>query len=219
MLIYCAYGGSYGKLARALGNSVVANCPDANVLTERIEPVPDTGPRPLTGWIVAQMQAWLRVAHDCDEPLVLMDADMLVLRDISDVFDRDFDVAVTVRPEGLNSGILFLRPNERSRWFMRAWQKMTALLLERPDGGEHFLHGHYGSVDQAAMMILLGIPVEYGCMVLKLDCSEWNACQEHWDDVGDETRMLHVKGRLRDDVMAGRPGRWPHLVEMWEGYA
>lgn len=33
--------------------------------------------------------------------------------------------------------------------------------------------------------------------IVSANCAEWNLYSEHWKDINDYSRILHIKGRLR----------------------
>lgn len=77
-------------------------------------------------------------AHLCqfDKPLVLLDIDCLIVRDLDDIFKEDFDIGITVdkrkketkQINNVSSGVLFLKPSKESCNFIEnwvAWQRLS----------------------------------------------------------------------------------------------
>lgn len=72
--------------------------------------------------MLAELECWSAFAASDDfaQPTVFIDHDILVQRDVSEIFDQSFDVGVTWRPRGgsphpINAGVLFLDPSRRDR--------------------------------------------------------------------------------------------------------
>lgn len=136
--------------------------------------------------------------------LLLLDADTVILRPLDDIWDRQFDVAYTVKPKGarfpLNAGVVFVRVSARSRAFMRSWQTQNRIFLE--DAKEFQVWRHmYGGLNQTALAVLLRSDDSAG--LLKLPCAEWNVEDEHWATFDPAVaRILHCKSELARGILA-----------------
>jgi hypothetical protein len=172
----------------------------------------------------AKMVAWdaaIQAAAD-GELIGLLDCDTLVLADLSPIAALDFDVTYTVRPATsrfpFNSGVVFARVSAAVRDFFRRWRELNVAML-----GDKSMHApwrqQFGGINQAALgSMISGAP---GVRLLPLPCRVWNCEDQTWRSfAAEETRILHVKGRLRRACLylAPTPRDLTHLVALWREY-
>ena len=127
--------------------------------------------------------AQLRHLEECafDRPIVMLDSDILIFGSLRELFEEDFDVAVTWRDNEtmpINNGILLL--NHRHPAAVRRFFRRYAEIYQRSHADQAAWYG-----DQLAMAELIGLrPEEYasretvavdGCRVRLLPCSTYNA--------------------------------------------
>jgi hypothetical protein len=157
---------------------------------------------------VYKFRFWLRSVVEAAEGelLCLIDADTMVLRPLDPIAAMDFDVAITSKRGltrlPLNGGVVFVRANERSRRFMRAWWDWNVKLI-----GDWRLHSiwrqKYAGMNQAALGALLESGGTQMAKVLEIPCAEWNCESSSWDRVDlRQARVVHVKGQMRRGIMA-----------------
>lgn len=191
------------RLGDALERSVEVNCPEAE-FDLWLSPRPEEKSGLLKHYTDnhAKLLIWQQAVNCAEdgERLVLMDADTLVLGDLNDAFDVDFDIGWTWRPGRLpvNSGVVYVRVNERSRAFMDAWADRDKQLMQHRELAKHGA-SKYGGANQASFMWLIthgkGQDIA-NCHALM--CRQWNSVDQTWCDFDENTRVLHIKGRLRD---------------------
>lgn len=203
---------TFSRLAAALEASIERNAPGV-VYDEWISPTPKEVPGLLRHYTDnhAKLLIWNEAVQSAEdsEHIVLMDADTIVLGPLDDAFEHDFDVAWTWRPGRLpvNSGVVFIKVNDRSRAFMDAWVGRDHHLMTTRGLADHGKR-KYGGANQASFMWLAlhgG-----GKDICKLDgkslpCRKWNSVDQTWCDFNDDTRILHIKGKLRDACVGGEP--------------
>lgn len=140
------------------------------------------------------------------EVLCLLDADTMVLRDLSDAEEMPFDVTYTARPDTsrfpINSGVVLVRGSSRSRTFFRRWRAVNEEMLANPDFHQEY-RAKWGGINQAALGAMIADPGEVD--LVRLECAEWNCEDTTWKDYDpDKTRIVHVKGRLRKTCLNQR---------------
>lgn len=227
--------GTYARMARGLVRSAAENSPrtplemvSADGDYERMGSVGGPGPhdpkRP--GLIVntRKMELWDDAvqAAKSGEVLGLLDCDLLVVGDLSEIALTRFDFAYTARPSGatfpFNSGVTFLRVSARTRRFFARWRAENIRLLG--DRGAHEpLRRKYGGINQAALGYMLENPVR-GVKVVALPCEIWNCEDSTWDRFSGLTKVLHIKSGLRQACFGQKmltPTLRP-LVEIWRKY-
>ena len=191
---------TYSRCLRAFKASIADTNPEAELLIIDIDP-----PAPIEGvhqgWINnhVKLKAYSRV--QIDQPTVFVDADTVFLRDVSELFDSTFDIAIGRRPAGgrmrvpYNGGVVLFRPTTAARRFMAQWIRID----------EQMLHNHsfhmvwrrkYNGQNQAS----------FGCMIEahraatrlhEYPTGVLNACEQDWAHVvTDQPYILHVRKRL-----------------------
>lgn len=142
-----------------------------------------------------------------EHPIVALDSDILVNGSLDDLFERDFDVAVTWRPsptQPVNGGLLILN-NRRPELARRFFERYVAIYQERYADQAAW----YG--DQLALRDAVGLDLNgyrsrdivevEGCRILLLPCDTYNFSPEN--GYGQITtpltdkRILHFKGERK----------------------
>lgn len=174
---------------------------------------------------VHKLRAWDGIVERATEPVILADCDMLCLRSIEDAFDGgDWDIAYTARTNPrlpLNGGLLFVRPTRQARRFFERWVVIDKRMYEDADFHRPWLLKTCG-MNQASFWYLRSEEPEIARLGV-LPCAEWNACLEDWQHIGPQTRMVHIKGQLRDAVLSGKaisemPPMWREAARKWREY-
>lgn len=226
----------YRRLAGALVSSVATHSP-ATPLTV-IEAIADTRlysrhagasdkARESFVFNTRKMQLWQEaVAATPDGEIVgLLDADTLVLRDLSDLAagPADWHVTYTQRPPGsrfpINSGVVFARGGAEAREFFARWRAVNEAMLLDP--AMHQRHrAEWGGINQAALGAMIMDPAG-PARLLEQQCAEWNCEDTTWHLYDPAvTRILHIKGRLRKCCLADRapdPVTAP-LLALWRAH-
>jgi len=136
--------------------------------------------------------------------IILSDCDMLLINSVKDVFDMDFDIAFTDRENlFLNTGIVFIKnPNPNVKKFFEKWIKKIEYFSENPEYMEKYKYTYTVAVDQCSLGILLE---EYekknnGLKIKYLPSSIYNSCQDTWEFINNETKIVHIKSELRKNI-------------------
>ncbi len=213
--------GQYDRLARVLTYSAQRHCP---TWTIRIEPISPTLQTPCTGnpshaWNTAKLNWWDDVVQQAPDgtPVVLMDADTVILRPLDPIWALPFDLAYTARALTrlpLNGGVVALRVSDRTKAVMRAWRAVNDEMMREPKRHTPY-HVKYAGMNQASFGCLLEEGGLAALQVIKVPCAEWNCCE--WQEFSDTTRILHVKSRLRRVMFSpvAVPGDLERPVAIW----
>lgn len=209
-------GSSYTRMGRVLEYTARRHCPGWAVNVTPIVPEPVRGTE-RTAYFVANTQKldiWCRtiIEAPAGDRILLLDSDTFFVNGIDDVWDRDFDLAYTVRPEYIipfNTGAVFVRVTPETKAFMARWQEETGAMYR--DVPHHLKWKEkYGGITQASLGCLLET-WDHGLNLLPLPCTEWNCEDSAWGEFDPGfTRILHVKSGLRRLIFEGDVGRPQH---------
>lgn len=168
-----------------------------------------------------KLEKWVEFAEGCDDELILADCDMLMLNNAAHAFGEDFDIAYTERTSysliPLNGGIIFVRPTEGARGFLRKLRDVNNRMYYEDKKFRKEWQEKYPGMNQAAMGYLLESG-DHEAKIQKLYTRTWNAVECDWKYVNaDETVFLHIKGRLRDDLLRMKPpnGDRAEAMKLW----
>ena len=172
---------------------------------------------------------WQQEVEDSEDGdcVMLLDCDMMVLKDPCDIFEKDFDVAYTERENSgfpINGGAIFVKVNQRSKKFFRLFLDINNRMYD--DIVFHtFWRKRYAGINQSAFGYLIdeeGYEKEvkkHDAKLLSVPCSKWNVCQD-WDKSLKNARIIHVKGQLRKSVFFSDtvPPHIQETVALWRQY-
>ncbi|PCJ18260.1 MAG: hypothetical protein COA96_16705 [SAR86 cluster bacterium] len=220
------FGEDFRPFVDVLAYSIARHCPTADTFI-----YDDVGPDYKFDGVQAgvthntyKLERWRDAVNEHDGELVILDADTIVLGDLAPAFDLfDGDLAYTVRPGRipLNGGALYIRNSESVRSFFDAWVALNRSIATDWQRCQSLLEG-FGGVNQASLWELL-----QDQKLIKADtlpCEIWNSVDQTWCRFSDDdTRVVHVKGRLRQrclaDKLKGDGGCVDYLARIWKTYA
>jgi hypothetical protein len=161
-----------------------------------------------------KLKLWVKAVLASDVPVVLIDIDTVILKDLWDIFHKDFDIAVTERPgkAWFNGGVVFVKPTEAAKRDLAVWlefdsqlynsriinpgDRKPSKLKEIQDSTEH------DGQNQPSFVHLYNKGL-FKSKVIKLPSSLYNNCDQVWAKFTKATRIVHVKGKLRQRLKDG----------------
>jgi hypothetical protein len=206
----------------------VASCrkhmPDVEVVTLELDVPMQKDDRKPGLWInTCKLRAQVEYLEHTDDDVVFCDCDMLCLRSNEDVWNMPFDIGYTEKPAWkktrcrLNGGVVFVRNTERAHAWMRK-------LLEINDRMYYDYRFHkpwrvkYFGMNQSAMGYMIEMHPEIADVV-SLPTQVWNAVDCDWQYVNEETRFVHIKGKLRHCVFLREGYPWMYdILKEWSSY-
>jgi glycosyltransferase involved in cell wall biosynthesis len=159
-----------------------------------------------------KMQYWADLIKDSEEEnIALLDGDTILVKDISPIFDEEFDIGFTYKTESnddrpewpINGGVLFIKKSDRVIKFFDKWTEITLDYITGSKERYKKLCDNWGAVDQAALGILLGVssgdrrryqyPIyKYHTVFVGFPCKYYNELK---NDPDPEARIYHYKNR------------------------
>lgn len=220
--------GKYERMARVFLATARQHCPDWRINLRQVN-VMDLKHHSMAAQShianTQKMEEWNAIVQGAadGERILLIDSDTFFVRGISDVWDREFDLAYTVKESRFpfNSGVVFVRVSPLVKAFFAQWAAVNREMLL--DARVHSSWRHmYGGINQAAFGRMLGTDEAKAIHILGLPCQEWNCEDASWRAFDPAvTRIVHVKSELRRAIFDKRrvpprnPGV-PPLAKLWE---
>lgn len=200
--------GKYERLLNVCVASIKKNVPDAEIIIRSEDAPNKINRKKCFASNTLKLGIWLEEMAKCEigDNIVFSDCDMLYLKSPFDVFEREFDIAYTERPRKtppVNGGIVFVKNNERSLGLMELWKKIN----DRMYNDEKFHSKYrtkYAGMNQAAFGWILENPSEHSARMIGVPCEVYNCCNETWHRINDNTRIVHIKGELRESCISGK---------------
>lgn len=165
---------------------------------------------------------WSRIVNESEDGdcLLLIDVDTYIRDSLDEIWSYDFDVALTTRDYKwpINSGVVFVRVNSRSKLFFKFVAQETIKMLG--DANYHLPYEEkYGGIHQAAIGYVLDNKLVNDLNVLEIPCSVWNS--EHTSRVKDnldEAKIIHFLPSGRRKLKTKRPEpniEWSRIINEW----
>jgi hypothetical protein len=216
---------AYSRCLCALRASVKQNAPGAElVVLELRHPAAVKGA--YQGWVNNHIKLRAYSQIEIDQPTAFIDVDTLVLRDITQLFDRySFDVAAARRPAPkehlFNGGVVLFKPTARAREFMRKWIDIDEQMLHDQEFHKPW-HKKYNGQNQASFGYLY--ETQSKAKIAELPTAMLNACEQDWPNIeAVKPYVLHVRKRLLITAqgigsLANVGPRYRHGVKLWREY-
>lgn len=211
----------YNKLLRVFENSLKAVMPKIKpkILRPKL-PRSIDHKRDTAFAFIAAAKYVLKAKH----LTAVCDCDLMFLKSIADITEKDFDIAVTTRSKvKYNTGLWFYRPSNNAALFVREWIEQTNNIMKDFCTWEDFCWNH-GGIDQASLYLTIR-KLKRKIKILELPCEEWNSTQSEWRYIDENTRIIHIKSQLRGFCCKPNKNKitekWEFLrpyVKMWKGF-
>ena len=214
---------SYMRLLSVLEKSIAISCPEAKFVALRKKP-PRTPPEGRKQGLLFyentdKLADWLDFVECSDDPdIVLLDCDMMVLQDVSEVFEEEFDVGFTRRANHkripFNGGVFFVRQNQESVNFFKKFKQINDQMYE-----DHEFHqlwrDKYAGMNQAAFGWMFENYFEK-IDLLELPCEIYNVCSG-WNVLSENYKIIHIKSQLKQACLGSDvERRYSAIVGRWK---
>jgi hypothetical protein len=216
----------YHRLADVLRYTAERHCPDWTLRVDRISPPEYTSGmgNASHAYNTQKLEWWCQVVNQAadGDRLLLMDADMLIMRPLDAIWDQRFDLAYTKRQTGnlpLNGGVLFLRVSPLIRQCLAAWWTINLRFLSDAKAHRPW-RAKYAGINQASFGYLLEhqMLTDFSALHIEaLTCREWNCENTEWGKYDPAfTRIVHFKSGLRRALFGeDKHPKFKPLCEQW----
>lgn len=155
-----------------------------------------------------------------DDNIILIDADMMVLSDVSGVFKDKFDIGCTRRTKDgrikYNGGVMFVKKNERSLAFFQKFKEINDQMYK--DRNFHAIwRQKYSGMNQAAFG-WMSENYKGNIILREYPCAIYNAVSDDWGTFDrNKTKIVHLKSRLRDACLGKNDkANYKKIVEIFK---
>lgn len=209
---------TYKKLSDIWLYSLKKNTPSADVELIKIS-APDTRNSIKKSFSsnTCKLDVWVDCIDRYDCPILFMDCDMLVLDNVLEPFNKDFDIAYTLREHKLpfNGGVLYYKPTTAAKKFMHRYRDVNNKMFKNP-GFHKAYRRKYAGMNQAAFGYMLEEESKKVNIAKLPDI--WNLC-EKWNNMPVDTKAVHVKSALRRACLGNQPDRFTkQAFAIWKKY-
>jgi hypothetical protein len=193
------------RLLNVFKASIKRHMPETRIVECKIDKPAYNSSRPNNAtYNTEKLKLWKRYMDVADDNTIFADCDMLALHSAAGAFDTDFDIGMTFRPVNsqppMNGGIVFARPTKQAREFFEMWLEINDKMYADPPF-HHKWRNRYLGMNQAAF----GHMWETGmCDHIRTQIFPtriWNAVNQDWKYIDNETVFVHIKSELRRAVL------------------
>lgn len=210
-IVTVQYDNTFKKLFSVYKKSIELNIPDAELIDIHV-PFPENtmGRNCFCHHNHAKLLKWVEYMETCQDNVIFTDADMLALRDPVEIWDADFDICYTERTHTntsrkipLNGGVVFVKPTEKAREFLRLWAQIDGQMYNDAEFHAKYIRKYVG-MNQASLGYLIEHPELYTAKLLPVHTRKYNAVECDWRYIDNTTAFVHIKSSLRAKILTGK---------------
>lgn len=225
----------FHEMFEVFKNSVRKNMPNAKIIELYVESKKVKNKKRIIYTNHQKLIAWADYAKTMNENAIFIDCDMLILGDLSEVFDLyDFDIAITSLTNRkrfpFNGGVVFVRNTDKAKAFMQRWTEVDLQMFE-----DIIFHRKYKKKYQGMNQSALGYLYEEEkniANLIQVPCEKYNAVDQNWKEINENTPKekmplaIHYKGSLRKQLFENPKTNSQnssykerlYLIELWKEY-
>ena len=188
--VIVSFGTKYIKFKKALIKSINKNMPDSNIKDIELDYVFSN----MHDANYIKLQHWIK---NIEGNTVLIDADTLVLSDVSKVFELPYDLIYTKRDYNrtipFNSGVVFVK--ESGKHILHSWANIDLRMYQDVTYHLEWKKKYFG-FNQSSFGCLLETMPELN--IGYVSSTEYNSCDPvDWSRNFNKAKIVHVKSDLR----------------------
>ena len=192
--VIVSFGDKYNRYRQALIRSINANMPEANIKDIELDPFTEVN---------FHLANYIKLKHwkdNIEGDTILIDADTIVLGDVSKVFDMPFDLIYTKRSNNskipFNSGVVFVK--ESGKRIIEEWQRIDERMINDKIFHAKWKTKYFG-FNQASFGCLLETIPELS--IGHVPSEIYNSCDIYdWRNNYTSAKIVHVKSGLRKSL-------------------
>lgn len=171
-----------------------------------------------------KLKIWNKDVQEAEDNIILMDSDMLVTDDFTDVFEETFNIGITKRTGykniPYNGGIFFIKPTDESKKLFNIFEENNMMLYYNPQLLFEYKRIYAGMNQSAWGYTLENFNTNNKYNIKEFPCSIYNACVEDWENINEETKIIHCKGDIRKIIqqLISRGEVYKHRQKMYLKY-
>lgn len=218
----------FERLVKVFEYSFKKHNPDVELIIEKSEyPSPRYGLKPAHLENVFKLERWNDIIQSSEEPVLLLDTDLLILDCLNDITKKKDDIIITNRHYSTikyNAGVILVNPSLGSKRFFQQWRDTSSIDFKSTD---EYWRGILNTAKGATQSTLTELLCNQAfCSVGYLSCAVWNSAVTDWPRFSDETKILHIKGNLRKYILNDCTDNQVHkldknlipLLDLWRKY-
>jgi len=171
--------------------------------------------------------AWCEIIKEAPigDRILLIDCDTFIRAPLDEIWELDFDYARTTRDYKWpwNSGVMFVRVNEKTKKFFELITEETFKMLG--DARYHEIYEKkFGGIHQASIAATIERNLIPGFKVLDIPCLIWNSEHTHrgYEDF-IQSKIVHLLPSGRKKILKGdswaNDKNWRHIGKEWHSWA
>lgn len=144
---------------------------------------------------------------DYGDEILFLDADIFIQNDISEIFNylNNYDIILTSREYSkldFNAGVVLFKVTQNTKKFFNEWSELISNFYYDIKNCEYtkLLSKTYFGAGQTTLSIMIN-KEEYKNLIGKIPCHIWNNCQTDRHLFSNETKIIHVKSKLREYIL------------------
>lgn len=205
----------YERLIRVFLYSLHKNMPNAEPEVYLL-PFPAPEDRRFQAQILKQ-RYWTELALQQTEDYIILDLDMIIMGDLSEAFNYDFDIAYTNRKlhrKPLNGGMIFCRQSQKTKDFWNEWlRNCEGAYIDKKTQNRNNLECK--GFAQSALWYTIN-NCSFPINIKALPCLEYNACDEEWFNIDySKIKAIHIKSRMRKALFGPKQAPDPKVFDLW----
>lgn len=219
---YPTHSHKYSKMAKVWEYSIKKVMPDVTVELIKIDPPHWEVKKSYTSNTV-KLDLWYKSLEATNENIIFMDCDMFVLGEMESAFDNDFDIGYTVKARihktscRINGGIIFVKNTENAKAWMNELLKINEKMYYNEDFHNQWRCKYYG-MNQSAMGYM-SERYKGPAKVKEFSTLIYNACDCDWKNVKSNTKIVHIKGKLREYILKNKDHfHYSYIIKKWRQY-
>jgi len=151
---------------------------------------------------IHKLKIWNEKVQKARGALLLVDCDLLILDDLSEIQKYDADIVFTDRDMKFstirfNAGVIFVRPTKEAKQFFQKWCDISENDFDIENDFWKQICRQAKGATQSTLTYMVDNNICQNTKLKFIPCDIWNCAAADWSRFSDKTKILHVKSELR----------------------